>query len=63
MDGATAILWKQGRLSINPLTMHISQMPLTPPSPQRGEGDRLCRHYTLSLWVGWGLAAQPETCA
>ena len=52
MDGATAILWKQGRLSKKPLTMHISQMPLTPPSPQRGEGVRLCRHYTLSLWVG-----------
>ena len=35
--------------------MHLSQRPLTPPSPQRGEGDRLRRFYSLSLWERVGV--------
>jgi len=36
----------------------MSQMPLTPPSPQRGEGDRLRRFYSLSLWERAGVRAR-----
>ncbi len=37
------------------LTMYMSQMPLTPPFPQRGEGDRLRRLYSLSVWERVGV--------
>ena len=38
--------------------MHIAQMPLIPPSPLRGEGDRLRRVDSLSLWERVGVRAR-----
>ena len=42
----------------NGLTMRVSQRPLTPPSPHRGEGDRLRRYFSLSLWERVGVRAR-----
>ncbi len=39
------------------LTMYLSQTPLTPPSSQRGEGDRLRLFDPLSLWARVGVRA------
>ncbi len=57
----TSLCWPGWGLCLNlnkkMLTMQMSQMPLTPPSPQRGEGDRLRRYYSLSPWERVGVRA------